>query len=611
MNSKKNKMKLKYKISIYLGCLLFATTQFVSCKKGLDYQNLTAISPDNVWNNPVMIQAYLSDIYAGLMPGWPFSGGSSDEGISTPKSLGDYQRGVISVSTTNTELKYEYIEKINFFLDQLEKVTASVLPADRNKQITGEAKFWRAWRYWSFVSQVGGVPLVLHAQDPANKAALFVPRNKTSECVAQIVKDLDDAISLLPGVYSNAGTDYGRITKVAAMAFKGRVLLTYASPLFNPGNNADRWKTAYDACKAAVDYASSQGHDLHPNYKNIWSQERNKEIIMVNQFFYPSHSNNFNEVRAEPFSSGASNGNQPLLSLLLAFPKRDGSAMQFDKNQLSNPAYNTQFLTDFYTNRDDRFYSTVFFGGTPYPTPDQIPPSYVTGNSYWNVWKYDASTNHYVNLSSVIHPGMPGNPGITGFFQRKGLDTTLVAGQGDQASTDWPEIRYAEVLMNYGECANEVGKPAEALQVLKDIRKRAGITVGADGNYGIAATSPADMREAYIKERMVEFAFEDRRFGDLRRWRRYNILNNQGARHGLYITLKDGQMVTPSDRITTAGVRAKFSANYIDNLDGDASFKFNLDENHWFFALKPDQISQSKNVLQQNMEWGGTFDPLQ
>lgn len=332
---------------------------------------------------------------------------------------------------------------------------------------------------------------------------------------------------------------------------------------------------------------------------------------MVNQFFYPSHSNSFNGIRPEPLTKDASNNNQPILSLLLAFPKRDGSPMQFDKSMLADPSYNAQFLTDFYTNRDDRFYTTVFCGGTPYPCPDQVAPIYVKGNSFWNVWRFDAANNRYVNILNVIHPSMPGNPGITGFFQRKGLDTTVVASLGDQAQTDWIEMRYAELLMNYGECANELNKSSEALQVLKDIRKRAGIIAGADGNYGITAKTQDEIREAYIKERQVEFAFENKRLGDLRRWKRYDILNSQGARHGLYITLKDGEMVTPSDNIMDVLVRTKFTANYIDNLDGDPNYRFNLDLKHWFYSLNPSNISQSKNVLLQNVEWGGTFDPLQ
>ena len=48
---------------------------------------------------------------------------------------------------------------------------------------------------------------------------------------------------------------------------------------------------------------------------------------------------------------------------------------------------------------------------------------------------------------------------------------------------DWIEMRYAEVLLNLAECAAEVGnKSDEVYTILKDIRKRAGITANADGS---------------------------------------------------------------------------------------------------------------------------------
>lgn len=594
---------------LFAGAAALCGTQ--SCKKGLDYVNRSSLNPDIVWKDSAMIKAFLSDIYGRGMPGWPFNGNSSDEGISGVRSMPDYNRGIISVSSTTSSLNYAQIDRINYLLDHLQELPANILSTPTNQQYQGEAKFWRAWSYFGMVNNLGGVPLILHTQDAENVASLFVPRNKTSECFAQIVKDLDSAIQMLPAVYPNAGQDYGRITRIAALAFKGKVLMHYASPLFNPGNDAARWEAAYTATKAAMDEAVASGHALHPEFRKIWSQERNKEIIMVNQFQYPNHSNNFNGIRPEPLTKDASNNNQPILQLLLAFPKRDGSAMQFDKNQLGNAAYNSQFLTDFYTNRDDRFYATVFCGGTPYPTPDEVAPIYVKGNSFWNVWRYDAVENKYTNIMNVIHPGMPGNPSITGYFQRKGLDTTVTAGLGGQAQTDWPEIRFAEVMLNFAECANETGRHAAAIQVLKDIRKRAGILAGAGDNYGITAAVKADIREVLIQEKFVEFAYENKRMADLRRWKRYDILNNQVTRSGLYITLKNGEMVTPADNIMTAAVRAKFTAQLIENLDNDANFKFNLDLNHWFYALPESQLSQSKGALKQNTEWGGTFDPLQ
>jgi len=599
-------MKLNNKyLKIFLAGI-FAMLLMSGCKKGLDYTNNGAIVPEAVWGSPVMIKAYLNDIYGSSMPNWPFNGASSDEAINAPKDFGNYLRGIVSESGTNSGLDYNIIDKTNYFLDELANVPNTVLSAELNKQYTGEAKFWRAWSYWSMVKQVGGIPIILHKQNFADVPGLFKPRNKTSECITQIIKDLDDAIQALPGVYANGGADYGRITKVAAMAMKGRVLLYYASPLFNPSNDPARWQAAYDACKAAVDFGAAQGHDLYPQFNKIWTDERNKEVVMVNQFFYPGHPDNFGQLRP-----GADNVNQPLLSLLLAFPKKDGSPMQFDKNQLNDPAYNSQFMTDFYTNRDNRFYATIFCGGTPQPTPEEQAPGYVKGMSFWSVWRQDG-VDKYTNIAQTIHPGYSGNMGCTGFFQRKGIDTTVATVDRFKAQTDWVEMRYAELLMNYGESANELGKSSEALDVLKRIRKRAGITAGVDGSYGLTASTLPDIREAYIKERQAEFAFEDKRFDNLRRLKRYDIMNNQGGRHGLYITVKDmNNLPLPYEKITSADVRTKLTAKYIDNLDGDASFQFKLDLNHWFYALKPDQISQSKNVLQQNKEWGGTFDPLQ
>ncbi len=68
------------------------------------------------------------------------------------------------------------------------------------------------------------------------------------------------------------------------MAFKGRVLLNYASPQFSPAGNASRWQAAYDANKQALDYLTGKGKGLMDNYGDIWYQELNKEVIMVRRY---------------------------------------------------------------------------------------------------------------------------------------------------------------------------------------------------------------------------------------------------------------------------------------------------------------------------------------
>lgn len=580
----------------------------LSCETDLNYSNTAAISPDNVWNDEKLINAFLTDIHGAMIPSWPYTGNDSDEGINSPGSMSNYLRGIISVASNGQNLSYTNIDKINFFLNKLAAVSPSVLTEEKKKQMSGQALFWRAWDYFGKVATFGGVPLILQPQDVGNKEGLFVPRNKTSECIAQIIADLDESIASLPDQWDNA--NYGRINKGAAMAFKGKVLLWYASPLFNSTSDQTRWQKAYDANKAAVEYLKAQGKGLLEQYGQIWKQERNKEVIMVHQFYYPDHTFNQAGIRPQPLTKDAANANQPILPLLNAFPKKDGSTLSLDPEKLkTDPAYNAQYLTDFVTNRDDRFYATIFTAGTPYPTPD-LP----TGTRYWSAWRKTADATapdgiKYVSLATD-QTGVSIGSGVSGFFQLKGLDNTLEKTLIANAATDWIEIRFAEVLMNYGEAANELGKSDEALQVLYDIRTRAGITPGTNSKYGITATTQAQIREAYINERFVEFAFENKRFGDLRRWKRFDIINQRQYRSGLYFVLNDGASIAWTDDITDPQVRSKFTAVYINNLDGEAQYKYNLSLNHWFYPISQPNLDAS-SALKQNVEWGGTFNPLE
>lgn len=590
------------KKNILLGFLLFVVS---SCS--LDYENTGAISPDNVWTEKVMIDGFLNDIYGRGLPGWPISANNSDEGMNGPRDMSEFARGMISIEKNGVGLDYNKIDRINFFLDKMDNVT--VLSEEEKKQMKGQALFWRAWDYWGKVWKLGGVPLILHFQNVNDVPSLFVARNSTTECVTQIIKDLDDAISFLPDTWG--GKDYGRIDKGTAMAFKGRVLLQYASPLFNPGNDKARWESAYQANKAAVDFLKGVGKGLYQGkFEDIWYDERNCEVVMVNQFYYPDHALDQKNIRPEPLTKDNANFNQAILPLLMAFPKIDGSKLNLDINRLNDLAYNEQFMTDFYTNRDPRFYATVFCPGTYYPATDALP-----GNmKYWNAWKQipnpDGSGMVYQSMTyDEISRGI--GAGMSGYFQFKGLDRSITVPTVYQAETDWIEIRFAEVLMNYGECANEIEKSDEALDVLHQIRKRAGIKPGT-GNYGITASSQSEIRQAYLDERFIEFAYENKRGDDLRRWKRYDILNNMKYRSVLYPVIKDNANLATMDwtkDMFNPEVRKLFRFDYIECVDGDKQYKFNMDENHWFSPIKKDDLDRNSK-LEQNKEWGGTFDPL-
>ena len=110
-----------------------------------------------------------------------------------------------------------------------------------------------------------------------------------------------------------------------------------------------------------------------------------------------------------------------------------------------------------------------------------------------------------------------------------------------------PLIRFAEVMLDYAEAANEWkgpdfqetladGNTYGPLEVLKLIRRRAGIQPGADDMYGLkAGMTQQEMREAIQLERRIELAFEGFRFFDVRRWMIAEKTENQPM-HGLEIT---------------------------------------------------------------------------
>ena len=387
----------------------------------LDYENKEAITPDNVWTDKTMINGFLNDIYGRMTPGWPIDANNTDEGMNGPTSLNDFARGNYTVELQGQKLDYGNIDRINFFLNKLDN-EVTVLTEEEKNALKGQALFWRAWDYFGKVNTVGGVPLILEVQDITDVSSLFVSRNSTSECMAQIIKDLDEAISYLPDAYEDK--EYGRIDKGTAMAFKGRVQLFYASPMFNPNNDATRWETAYNTNKAAVEYLTAHGKGLYKgNFADIWYDEQNCEVIMVNQFYYPDHAFDQKNIRPEPLTRDGANDNQAILSLLMAYPKADGTPLELDIDRLSDPAYNQQFMTDFYTNRDPRFQATIFCPGTVYPcTNAQVEG----GQRYWNAW-YEQEVDGKIQMNSLIdyQIGTTVGGGMSGYFQKKGLDESL------------------------------------------------------------------------------------------------------------------------------------------------------------------------------------------
>ena len=72
----------------------------------------------------------------------------------------------------------------------------------------------------------------------------------------------------------------------------------------------------------------------------------------------------------------------------------------------------------------------------------------------------------------------------------------------------FPRFRFAEAVMIASEAAFELGQADKALTYLNMVRERAGIQPLTSMTF-----------DDIVQERRVEFAFEDHRYWDLKRWR--------------------------------------------------------------------------------------------
>ncbi|SFF17272.1 RagB/SusD family nutrient uptake outer membrane protein [Spirosoma endophyticum] len=376
---------------------------------------------------------------------------------------------------------YRGVGRANTFLAKIGKINGM---ADELKNRTiGEAKFLRAFFYLGLVDCFGGVPLIVDEPNLATQATL--PRNTKEEVVTQILKDLDEAIPVLPDTYS-AGSDLGRITKGAALALKARVLL------YN-----GRWADAATAAKTLIDRKT---FTLFPHYRNLFllANERNSEVIFNVEYQSPRFLHNLD------YDSYLLNRPAPTRNLADVYLMTDGKPKE--ESPLYDPAKP-------FENRDPRLLQTI------YPVDYKFNGRVTAAN---NVPTTGFGLKKYTNLTdNEAQPAPATNTGQINIIF----------------------IRYAEVLLTYAEAQNEaVGPDASVYDAINTLRKRASVNM-PNLTTGL---SQADMRTQIRRERRVELAFEGLYYSDIKRWKTAEIENNKPVLN--YLNVVVGQRSFNKDR---------------------------------------------------------------
>lgn len=553
----------------------------------LDTKDLSNYGPD-VWNDSKLTSAFLTDIYGNVLNlTWPRDGGNSDECLGI--------MGKDAVQPNNSSFKfwpYTSIRNINTLLKNVDEGT---LPESEKDLMKGQAYFMRAFQYFKMVRLHGGVPIIKEPQSLEDD--LNVKRNSTAECFEFILSDLDEAAKLLP--VKNSGDSYGRIDQCIVAAFKSRVLLYKASPQFNPSSpyNNSYWKDAYNAAKSAKELLDQNGYGLVDNYTDVFETKKHSEAILPIIYSNPTKVNGRAEDAVRPLSESknATGGDQPTWGLVESFPMKDGKkAGESDKY-----SYNVQ---EFWKNRDPRFDAVIVYNGGIYELSGKAGRrQYTTPNiaNSLDAFGYNIQGEHHNR---------------TGLYCKKGIMEELPVAQVTLNDVDWLEIRYPEIMFNLAETANENGSTAEGYETLVAIRKRAGIEPGVNNLYGLkAGMSREEMRLALLDEKRIEFCFEGQRFWDLRRHRMLHTYLNGQHKYGILANVKAG--IDMTDAMNRAAsytlMPEEFDYQVIDlifqNPTGEDAMY--MPESYYFFPISKDEIEKNPN-LDQNKDWGGSFDPV-
>lgn len=251
----------------------------------------------------------------------------------------------------------------------------------------------------------------------------------------------------------------------------------------------------------------------------------------------------------------------------------------------------TSIMKQFY-NREARFYLAVTFQNRP--------------------WNFQGG--------AAVQMQFNGNSGSDGRTHDYPIFGTIVRKNYYAKQSAWDmscEYRLAEVYLDYAEACAELGEFDEALKYVNEIRSRAGIAqyglnagdTGKDVRKLDKITLPSYDKETVLKaiyrERILELAYENKHYFDVRRW---SVADGKW-RNGAEMT--DGWIYPAYHQGGEGGAMTGFNINNVGQTDENKNVNFykRVKQQERVFAKRmsllpiPQQEVNRNKLCVQNREW--------
>ncbi|MBL1410441.1 RagB/SusD family nutrient uptake outer membrane protein [Sphingobacterium faecale] len=586
---------------LLLACGLSLAT-VTSCSSYLDVDPKNKIPGDVVLTDPNGVKAFLANLYyqAPIEDHVYFPReGFNARGNTGFLSLAQYGMEAIHSEWPNwNEYKNDWWEKgykLNRSINILLEAIPSLSIAQSEKDfLMGEAYFLRAYTYFGLAKCYGGVPLIDKNQEyTTDFESLKVSRKTEKETWDFVLASCDEAIAKLPENHGNTDASKRRATKWAAYALKSRAALHAASV-------AKYWQQAplsgeavtqklvglasieaaqyYRACIEASEKIMESGrfslHKANP-------ATREEAIKAYQEIFYNPASANEEAIFLKGYGQVGNNishdldgwngPNQtsegfphrgrtnPILELVDLYEEYDRPGeispiiTTTDGNISGTEGYNPSVSyrhfdhpEDIFAGRDARFFASVIYPNAMWKGQQIVIQGGVvrTDGSLMDSrgsYTHNAVTYYtYGKEQPNQYSGFDGSADMTrsGFLMRKFLNEGGRYNTWLQSTTDFIDMRYAEVLLNYAEAVlesgmDENGAQIKAKEALNAIRVRAGHRVAV----------PLTLTNV-LRERTVELAFENKGYWDLIRRRTFHTVFKNKIKQAL-IPMMDLRGSTP------------------------------------------------------------------
>lgn len=462
------KQYISFLISAILGSILL-----VGCSKALDTVQQNAVERDTYYANATDANAesLIAVVYkeAYSLQGYLYLGqihSMSDDAMT-------YSNINVTAANNNFNNYYSQYFRINYLanliIDKMEE-DSSV-----KRQVKGEAYFWRAWCYLNLIRGWGTPPLVDHVLAADE---LKVPNGEPAELWNHVFTSLEAAIERLPekSALGAQGQIGGRVTKGSAYALLGKAKVfsgDYAGAL-----------SPLEAVIGSGKYA------LIDDYRKLYHVEAD----FCDEYIWEFNANDNADINTY-HDEGDTRAE------MLTWNTREihvPGGLESGNGFIVDVAAN---LREFFEKRGEV--------GKP--------------RALGTIWSYEETLDRFIELGLAADREeaigqLWGTAGVTtgsGYFRSKMLPWTsdiyshpATYSADRRLKSNWPGMRYAEVLLLYAEaCAQSGSKSTEGLDALNLVRRRAGLS------------DEATLTLQVVKdEKRAEMVFEGERIFDLIRW---------------------------------------------------------------------------------------------